>query len=107
MVEVKSVPKVTLRGQNMQAKLERVARHVPPPIRVDPRDDGVRKYIKHLPSKRGFPASGPALWPNDNFTARRLRDGSVTRAKEEKKDEKPQSKPQSQPQSQAKPTTTY
>ena len=85
---------LTLRGQQRQAARERVARFVPPPVRVNPRDDGVRKYIKHLPSKRGFPAEGPALWPNDNFTARRLRDGSVTLAPpEEKKSDKPQAKP--------------
>jgi hypothetical protein len=90
MVNVTSRTPSTLRGQNQQAKLARVARKLPPPVKVDPRDDDVRKYIKHLPSGRGFPASGPALWPNDNFTARRLRDGSVKLAKEDnKKDEKP------------------
>jgi hypothetical protein len=96
---------VNVRGQNMQAKRERVARYVPPPVRVDPRDDDVRKYIKHLPSKRGFPASGPALWPNDLFTHRRLRDGSVTLAKEEKEEKKEEERP-ARTQAQARPQSS-
>jgi hypothetical protein len=51
-------------------------------IKVNPRDDDVRKALKHLPTGIKFPKDGPAEWPLDMFTHRRLSDGSVTRADE-------------------------
>lgn len=47
-------------------------------IRVNPRDDEIRKVLSH-PSVGGFRETGSIEWPLDNFTKRRLRDGSVTR----------------------------
>jgi len=38
---------------------------------------------------KGFRAEGPADWPNDSFTARRIADGDVT-VVEEQKETKPQ-----------------
>jgi hypothetical protein len=39
----------------------------------------VLKYLKHPVSKVGFrDANSPAIWPDDSFTARRIRDGDVT-----------------------------
>jgi hypothetical protein len=46
-------------------------------VRINPADDDVRRVIKH-PHAGPFPASGPADWPLDRFTRRRLLDGSVT-----------------------------
>jgi hypothetical protein len=48
-----------------------------PRVRVVPRDDDIRQFIKH-PSGGPFPASGAAEWPLDTFTNRRLADGDIT-----------------------------
>lgn len=50
-------------------------------MKLMPRDDKMRKALRH-PSAGAFPASGPAYWPEDAFTTRRLRDGDVTEVKE-------------------------
>jgi hypothetical protein len=47
-------------------------------VRVLPRSDQIRRYIKHPKTRVGFPAEGSAEWPNDTFTKRRVRDGDVT-----------------------------
>lgn len=62
-----------------QARMKSISDLLKPDmIRVNPRDDGVRKFMKHQPSGLSFPESGPAEWPNDQFTIRRLRDGALT-----------------------------
>ena len=71
--------KVTLdmRSERRQERVAKVARG--PGIRVLPKNDKIRKYIKHYPSGIGFPSGdGSVEWPNDRFTQRRLRDGDVT-----------------------------
>jgi hypothetical protein len=45
-------------------------------VRVEPTKDDYRKYLKH-PRGGGFPKEGPATWPDDRFTSRRIADGSV------------------------------
>jgi hypothetical protein len=82
---------LNLRGQRAQERRERVAR--PPGIRVLPRDDKVRKYIKHVPTGIGFRETGSVEWPNDRFTQKRLRDGTVTRADEAQKAEPAKAEP--------------
>jgi hypothetical protein len=47
-------------------------------VRVLPKNDQIRKYIKHPRTRVGFPAEGSAEWPNDTFTKRRVIDGDVT-----------------------------
>jgi len=47
-------------------------------LRVLPRDDNVRRVLKHPIRRIGFPKTGSVEWPNDRFTRRRLADGSVT-----------------------------
>ena len=49
-----------------------------PVVKVLPRDESIRKHIAHMPGNIKFPAEGPAKWPFDSFTRRRLRDGDVT-----------------------------
>ena len=46
-------------------------------VRVTPRDDDVRKSIRH-PTAGGFRAEGSIDWPLDSFTKRRIREGAVT-----------------------------
>lgn len=45
-------------------------------VRVNPRDDIIRRDIRHGSIR--FPAEGSVEWPLDQFTKRRLRDGTVT-----------------------------
>jgi hypothetical protein len=47
-------------------------------VRVLPRDENIRKYIKHGVTKVGWQAEGSCEWPFDAFTRNRLRDGDVT-----------------------------
>lgn len=49
----------------------------PQRVRVLPRDDAMRKLLKH-PASGGFRPEGSIEWPLDQFTKRRLRDGDVT-----------------------------
>lgn len=48
----------------------------------DPRErptrEQVLKYIHHPGAIRGFDRDGKAVWPADQFTQRRIRDGDVT-----------------------------
>ena len=54
-------------------------------VRVNPRDDVIRRDIKHGVAGIRFPVEGSVEWPLDQFTKRRLRDGSVTMETEEQK----------------------
>jgi hypothetical protein len=47
-------------------------------VRVIPRDEGIRKLLRHPLRGRGFPSTGSVEWPLDTFTRRRIRDGDVT-----------------------------
>ena len=70
---------VEVRKKMMAKRQEMMARRIPkrPVISVTPADDDVRQLIKH-PRAGGFPEDGPASWPLDRFTRRRLLDGAVT-----------------------------
>jgi hypothetical protein len=46
-------------------------------MQVWPKNDIIRKVIFH-PSGVRFRADGPSDWPDDSYTARRIRDGDVT-----------------------------
>jgi hypothetical protein len=45
--------------------------------RVKALKDHVKKSVKHPIGKRGFDENGEANWPDDAFTARRVRDGDI------------------------------
>ncbi|HEY2245778.1 MAG TPA: hypothetical protein VGH47_16435, partial [Xanthobacteraceae bacterium] len=63
-----------------------------PGIRVEPRDDDMRRLLKH-PNGARFRPEGSIEWPDDQFTNRRIRDGSV-KVVEAPVDEEQASKPQ-------------
>lgn len=46
-------------------------------IAVQPASDELRALLRH-PTAGGFPSEGPAHWPRDSFTMRRVADGGVT-----------------------------
>ena len=60
-----------------KARMASLRRSVPS-VRVTPKNDEIRKYLRHMPSGVKFPDSGSAVWPNDTFTQRRIADGDVT-----------------------------
>jgi hypothetical protein len=77
---------VDVRGQFVRGDKarERLAARPKSPkiICVNPKDETVRKNIKH-PRGIAFRPTGSIEWPDDKFTKRRLRDGTVTLAKDE------------------------
>jgi hypothetical protein len=85
MVNVKT--EVMTPGQRMKARIQKVktAKKVEG-VRVEPANDDMRRLLKH-PSAGGFRSVGDIEWPNDTFTKRRLREGSIKLA--EKKEEQP------------------
>jgi hypothetical protein len=67
-----------------KAKLARRQAQRPAGIRVEPRDDDMRRVMKH-PRAGAFRSSGSREWPNDRFTQKRIADGSVKVAAAEEK----------------------
>jgi hypothetical protein len=76
--EATSKPEPSIRKKLQMARMDKVrkGRDVPR-VRVVPRDDEMRELLKH-PRAGKFRSSGSLEWPNDTFTQRRIRDGSVT-----------------------------
>jgi hypothetical protein len=44
---------------------------------VWPKDETMRKLLRHPSNQVGFRPEGPIDWPDDTFTARRIADGDV------------------------------
>ena len=70
-------------------------------VRVVPRDEQMRAVLKHQPSGIAFRKEGGVEWPNDRFTQKRLRDGSV-KLEPSKKEPSTEDQPQAQVQPQEK-----
>jgi hypothetical protein len=47
-------------------------------MQIWPRDADVRKVLRHA-NGVGFNDEGPAEWPDDTFTHKQIRDGSVSK----------------------------
>jgi hypothetical protein len=76
--EQETIYETNIRWERRQARLalikeSRGVKHV----RVHPRDDVIRRDIQHPLARRKFLAEGSTEWPLDQFTKRRLRDGTV------------------------------
>lgn len=54
-----------------------ITRVDPDYVAVNPASDELRALLRH-PTAGGFPSTGPAHWPRDSFTMRRVADGGVT-----------------------------
>lgn len=98
MVEVKTKPKIDMprRAQIAQDRMRARTAHLKG-IRVLPKNDDVRKYIKHMPSGLAFRSEGSIEWPNDKFTQRRIADGTVIVVKPEEKTQGRPARPQQPP----------
>lgn len=46
-------------------------------VKVWPKNDHMRKLLKHPSNNIPFRESGPLDWPDDSFTHRRVKDGDV------------------------------
>jgi hypothetical protein len=53
-------------------------------LRVEPKDDLMRSILRH-PTAGFFRGVGAAEWPDDVFTQRRLRDGDIKLAADQRK----------------------
>jgi hypothetical protein len=47
-------------------------------MKVLPRNDEMRKMLRHPNGDIPFRDEGPAEWPDDSFTHRRIMDGDIT-----------------------------
>lgn len=47
-------------------------------VKVLPKNETLRKILKHPGNNIPFPETGPLEWPDDAFTTRRIEDGDVT-----------------------------
>jgi hypothetical protein len=68
------IVKRNTRGQDRAQERDLIEKRV---VRVLPKNDMIRKYIKHQPSRIGWLKEGSVEWPLDAFTRNRLRDGDV------------------------------
>jgi hypothetical protein len=75
MVEVTT--KVMSPAEQIKQRVGRVKVPAPRPgIVVEPANDDMRRLLKH-PRGIRFRSEGPIEWPDDQFTHRRIADGSV------------------------------
>lgn len=81
MVTTKTTLTQTQKAQANLARVKKMA--VRPGVRVEPRDDDMRRLLKH-PRAGAFRSEGSLEWPDDTFTRRRLKEGSVKLAEEKK-----------------------
>jgi hypothetical protein len=85
---VKINPRIVMKGRSDMPKSSSV-----PGVRVEPADGegftaaDMRKLLRH-PTAGGFRAEGDIEWPNDTFTFRRLKDGSIKLSEQKQSDEK-------------------
>lgn len=55
----------------------RVGGYKRPGIRVEPKNEDLRRVMFHPVGKIKFRSTGSVEWPDDQFTRRRIRDGDV------------------------------
>jgi len=70
--------KLQTQGERLKERVGRI--RVPakrPGIRVEPANEDLRRVLRHIPSGVRFRSEGSIEWPDDTFTRRRLKDGSV------------------------------
>lgn len=80
--------KVQTPGQRMKERAARARKMTSVPgVRVEPTRDAMRRLLKH-PRAGGFRSEGSVEWPNDTFTKRRLREGSIKLVEQKKADDK-------------------
>ena len=65
-----------VRGEKARARLRMLAEKRPKNVSVSPKNQKLRERLVH-PHGHRFPKEGPASWPDDVFTQRRIADGSV------------------------------
>lgn len=80
MAEQETIYEPNIRWERRQARLAAIKETKsgrPARVRVHPSNDVIRRDIQHPLARRKFPAEGSTEWPNDQFTRRRINDGTV------------------------------
>lgn len=68
-----------MRAKRRQERLKKIAEgRAVKRVRVVPRDENIRRDIRHGVTGVRFPKEGSVEWPFDQFTKRRLRDKTVS-----------------------------
>jgi hypothetical protein len=81
---VNVVTKIQTPGERLKEHAARVQQlRKRPGVRVEPTSDDMRRLLKH-PRGGGFRSEGSVEWPDDTFTRKRLRDGDIKIATEQK-----------------------
>ena len=105
--------KKSLREQQLEDRRNKMKELNPPleRVRVTPASDELRKVLMHPKGNVKFPEKGSVEWPLDQFTRRRIKEGSVTReddkarrSRHEQAAQQPGQAQQPPPQSQPAPT---
>jgi hypothetical protein len=79
MADQEQKPEPSARKKRQLERLAKVKSLTQAPrVRVVPKNDELRKVLKHPTAGMAFRESGSVEWPLDNFTKRRIRDGDVT-----------------------------
>lgn len=68
---------MSVRSDIRDERLSRLSTMERKTVRVLPRDDDMRRVLKH-PNGMAFRPEGSIEWPLDQYTKRRLADGSIT-----------------------------
>jgi hypothetical protein len=76
-----------------------------PMVRVVPTKPEYRKHLKHGLTGVGFLEEGPAEWPNDQFTQRRIREGAIKLEDVKREDVKQEDVKQEEPKRIRQPST--
>jgi hypothetical protein len=76
MTMAKDTNPLAERGRRKKARLAILEANKPRGLIVEPADDDMRRVLKH-PINGRFRKSGSANWPDDRYTRKRLRDGSL------------------------------
>lgn len=88
MVDVTQKVQTRSRPQPPQTKrqedLARLRENKVGRVRVEPANPEMRRLLRH-PTAGGFRGRGGAEWPDDQFTHRRLKEGSIRKASDQRK----------------------
>jgi hypothetical protein len=91
MAPSKNDKELSIVAKRMRERMSRVMKSSRPgTIRVEPKNEDLRRVLKHPMTGVRFRKTGSSEWPNDPFTRNRLREGSIRLAAEQRSPEQTQ-----------------